>query len=91
MAETPNIEMTGVDLGRAIDLRWTLRDIRANRTKLSPLIRIICETSCRWVWWKCEMTFLLLRTRAVGPSISRQSGGGSGAKKKAAEMSAASW
>jgi hypothetical protein len=29
MAESPNIEMTGVDLGRAID--------RAKRTKLSPL------------------------------------------------------
>ena len=37
MAESPNIEMTGVDLGRAIDLRWTLRDIIAKRTKLSPL------------------------------------------------------
>ena len=37
MAETPNIEMTGVDVGRAIDLRWTLRDIKANRLKLSPV------------------------------------------------------
>jgi hypothetical protein len=28
--------MTGVDVRRAIDLRWTLRDIKAKRFKLSP-------------------------------------------------------
>ena len=27
----------GLDLQEAIDLRWTLRDIRARRWKLSPL------------------------------------------------------
>ena len=27
----------GVDLQEAIDLRWTLRDIRAKRWKLSPI------------------------------------------------------
>jgi hypothetical protein len=27
----------GLDLQEAIDLRWTLRDIRAKRWKLSPL------------------------------------------------------
>jgi hypothetical protein len=37
MVDTPNIEMTGIDPGRAIDLRWTLRDIKAKRTKLIPL------------------------------------------------------
>jgi hypothetical protein len=27
----------GIDLQEAIDLRWTLRDIRAKRCKLSPI------------------------------------------------------
>ena len=27
----------GIDLQEAIDLRWTLRDIRAKRSKLSPI------------------------------------------------------
>jgi hypothetical protein len=30
----------GLDLQEAIDLRWTLRDIRAKRWKLSPLCKI---------------------------------------------------
>jgi hypothetical protein len=29
--------LNGLDLEEAIDLRWTLRDIRARRWKLSPL------------------------------------------------------
>jgi hypothetical protein len=29
--------LSGLDLQEAIDLRWTLRDIRAKRWKLSPL------------------------------------------------------
>jgi hypothetical protein len=29
----------GLDLQEAIDLRWTLRDVRAKRWKLSPLNR----------------------------------------------------
>src|SRR4030081_1112741 len=37
MTDNPNIAMTGVALSTAIDLRWTLRDIRAKRTKLTPL------------------------------------------------------
>jgi hypothetical protein len=37
MTDNPNISMTGVDLSTAIDLRWTLRDIRAKRTKSTPL------------------------------------------------------
>ena len=32
----PNVEMTGIDALRAIDLRWTLRDIKAKRTRMLP-------------------------------------------------------
>jgi hypothetical protein len=35
-ADGPNVEMAGIDPRRAIDLRWTLRDIKANRIKTLP-------------------------------------------------------
>ena len=34
-AETP---FSDLDLQRAIDLRWTLRDIKAKRCKLTPIV-----------------------------------------------------
>jgi hypothetical protein len=37
MNDYPNTKMTGIELSRAIQLRWTLRDILSNRTKISPL------------------------------------------------------
>jgi hypothetical protein len=33
----PTLQLTDLDLDRAIRLRWTLRDIRAKRTILSPV------------------------------------------------------
>jgi hypothetical protein len=37
MDEYPNVKMTEIELSRAVQLRWTLRDILSNRTKISPL------------------------------------------------------
>ncbi len=37
MAEQPESALTGLDLDTAIRLRWALRDIKAGRTKLSPV------------------------------------------------------
>jgi hypothetical protein len=43
----PMLQLSDLDLDRAIRLRWTLRDIRANRTILSPVgpqdLRILLE------------------------------------------------
>lgn len=36
-ANQTRLPLTGVDLDTAIRLRWTLRDIRARRTKLTPV------------------------------------------------------
>jgi hypothetical protein len=36
MTENPN-PLANVSVERAIDLRWILRDIKAKRTKLSPV------------------------------------------------------
>jgi hypothetical protein len=37
MAEQPGSALAGLDLDTAIRLRWALRDIKAKRTKFSPL------------------------------------------------------
>ena len=37
MAEQPREPLGGLDLDTAIRLRWVLRDIKAKRTKLSPV------------------------------------------------------
>lgn len=37
MTDQPDLKMAGVGLDRAIHLRWTLRDIKGKRTKLSPV------------------------------------------------------
>ena len=37
MAEPTESPMAGLSLDTAIHLRWTLRDIRGNRTALSPV------------------------------------------------------
>ena len=37
MTEQPDSVLVRLDLNTAIRLRWALRDIRANRTKLSPI------------------------------------------------------
>jgi hypothetical protein len=37
MTDQPELPMARFDLDRAIHLRWTLRDIKAKRTKLSPV------------------------------------------------------
>ncbi len=37
MAEPPESALAGLDLDTAIRLRWALRDIKAGRTKLSPV------------------------------------------------------
>ena len=37
MTDHPDSPLAGLSLERAIQLRWTLRDIKANRTKLSPV------------------------------------------------------
>lgn len=48
MTARPDPQMAGVDLSRAIHLRWTLRDIRSGRTNLSPIspddLRTLIET-----------------------------------------------
>jgi len=36
-AGQPGLPLAGFDLDKAIHLRWTLRDIKAKRTKLSPV------------------------------------------------------
>src|SRR6266516_4962441 len=37
MAEQPDSALAGLDLDTAIRLRWVLRDIKAKRTKMSPI------------------------------------------------------
>ena len=37
MTDQPDSPMTGLSLDTAIHLRWTLRDIKGKRTKLSPV------------------------------------------------------
>jgi hypothetical protein len=37
MPEQPNSVLTGLNLDTAIRLRWALRDIKAKRTKMSPV------------------------------------------------------
>src|SRR5438128_2332343 len=37
MTEQPDSALARLDLNTAIRLRWALRDIKANRTKLSPI------------------------------------------------------
>jgi len=37
MTDQPDSPMTGLSLDTAIQLRWTLRDIKGKRTKLSPV------------------------------------------------------
>jgi len=47
MTDQPESSMAALSLDRAIHLRWTLRDIKGNRTKLSPVssddLRILTE------------------------------------------------
>ncbi len=49
MAEQPGSALAGLDLDTAIRLRWALRDIKASRTKLSPVnpgdLKILIEAS----------------------------------------------
>jgi hypothetical protein len=37
MTDQPELKIASLDLDRAIHLRWTLRDIKGKRTKLSPV------------------------------------------------------
>jgi hypothetical protein len=37
MSEQPSSPLAGLDIDAAIRLRWALRDIKAKRTKLSPI------------------------------------------------------
>ncbi len=37
MTDQPSSRLAGLSLERAIHLRWVLRDIKARRTKLSPV------------------------------------------------------
>jgi hypothetical protein len=37
MTDQPSSRLAGLSLERAIHLRWVLRDIKAKRTKLSPV------------------------------------------------------
>jgi hypothetical protein len=37
VTDQPGPQIAGLDLDRAIHLRWTLRDIKGKRTKLSPV------------------------------------------------------
>jgi len=37
MSEQPSSPLAGLDIDTAIRLRWALRDIKAKRTKLSPI------------------------------------------------------
>jgi hypothetical protein len=37
MTNQPNSPLAGLSLDQTIHLRWTLRDIKAKRTKLSPV------------------------------------------------------
>jgi hypothetical protein len=37
MTDQPSAPLAGLSLERAIHLRWVLRDIKARRTKLSPV------------------------------------------------------
>jgi hypothetical protein len=37
MTDQPDSPLVGLDLDTAIHLRWVLRDIKAKRTKLSPV------------------------------------------------------
>jgi hypothetical protein len=47
MTDQTKSPMAGLGLDRAIHLRWSLRDIKGNRTKLSPVssddLRILTE------------------------------------------------
>jgi hypothetical protein len=47
MTNQPNSPLAGLSLDRTIQLRWTLRDIKAKRTKFSPVspddLRILIE------------------------------------------------
>jgi len=37
MTDQPDLPLAGLRLDTAIHLRWVLRDIKGNRTKLSPV------------------------------------------------------
>lgn len=37
MTDQPDSPLAGLSLDRAIHLRWALRDVKAKRTKLSPI------------------------------------------------------
>jgi hypothetical protein len=37
MTDRPDLPLTGLSLDTAIHLHWVLRDIKGNRTKLSPV------------------------------------------------------
>jgi hypothetical protein len=37
MSDQPHSPLAGLGVEKAIDLRWVLRDIKAKRTKLSPV------------------------------------------------------
>jgi hypothetical protein len=37
MTDGPKPSLTGLDVGRAIHIRWVLRDIKAKRTQFMPL------------------------------------------------------
>jgi hypothetical protein len=37
MTDQPDLPLAGLSLDTAIHLRWVLRDIKGNRTKLSPV------------------------------------------------------
>lgn len=44
ISKQPHSPLAGVDLETAIRLRWALRDIKAKRTKLTPVSPIDLET-----------------------------------------------
>jgi hypothetical protein len=50
----PKKDLASLGLDNAIRLRWALRDIKANRLKLSPVdpndLRTLIRHGCRFLW-----------------------------------------
>jgi hypothetical protein len=60
MADAEN-PFSDLDIQQAIDLRWTLRDIKAKRWRLSPINPSHLEKLVRWASSKSETTSPILR------------------------------
>ena len=65
IANQPLSPLAGLDLDSAIRLRWALRDIKAKRTKLTPVSPSDLKTLIEWAWSKCPTTHPCTPTKVI--------------------------